>query len=273
VYATVTLAIHPTLSWAEVQVRVVPVGALYATVTSLGWTPSVSAELAAQRFAFTARMIVAAGYAGWVLLVDEVELIGRYSFMPRARSYAALARWAGLLEGEACPGLLSVFAITADFAAAVLDGRNDAETVPGKLRASGLDPERLLAAQAERGMRLIARESLHLRPPDRQAVAHTREQVRTIHGRAYRWTPPPLDADDDLTLRMRQHVRRWINEWDLKRADPSYVPHFVVSEIATDYSERPDLEAPPEDEANDQPAPPPSPEWPRTVAPAGTLEP
>jgi len=31
---------------------------------------------------------------------------------------AALARWAGLLEGEACPGLLSVFAITADFAAA-----------------------------------------------------------------------------------------------------------------------------------------------------------
>jgi len=204
--------------------------------------------LAAQRFLFAARLIRAAGYAGWVLLVDEVELIGRYSFMQRARSYAALARWAGLLEGEACPGLLTVFAITSDFASAVLEGRNDAEAVPGKLRASGLDPERLLASQAERGMRFIAREALHLRPPDRQLIEHTREQVRAIHGRAYGWTPPPAEAGDDLTLRMRQHVRQWINEWDLRRVDPEYRPRFVVSDLAMDYSERPELEAPPEDE-------------------------
>ena len=44
------------------------------------------------------------------------------------------------------------------------DLRNDLETVPGKLRASGLDPERLLAAQAERGMRFISHEAVHLRP-------------------------------------------------------------------------------------------------------------
>jgi hypothetical protein len=178
-----------------------------------------------------------------------VELIGRYSFMQRARSYAALARWAGLLEGETCPGLLTVFAITSDFATAVLDGRNDAETVPGKLRATGLDPERVLAGQAERGMRFIAREALHLRAPDRQTIEHTREEVRALHGRAYHWAPPPAESGDDLTLRMRQHVREWINEWDLRRVDPNYRPHFVVSELATDYSERPDLETPPEGEA------------------------
>jgi len=210
--------------------------------------------LAAQRFLFTAHLIRAAGYVGWVLLVDEVELIGRYSFMQRARSYAALARWAGLLEGEACSGLLTAFAITSDFASAVLDGRNDAEAVPGKLRASGLDPGRLLATQAERGMRFIAREALHLRSPDRQLIEHTREQVRAIHSRAYQWTPPSVEAGDDLTLRMRQHVRQWINEWDLRRVDPAYRPQFVVSDLTMDYSEQPALEAPPEGEtAEDSP--------------------
>jgi hypothetical protein len=217
-------------------------------------------DLAMQRFAFAARLIAAAGFAGWVLLVDEVELIGRYSFMQRARSYAALARWAGLLatEGEACPGLLTAFAITSDFATAILDGRNDAEAVPGKLRATGLEAERLLASQAERGMRFIAREALHMRPANREAIEHARDEVRALHGRAYRWTPPPAESGADLSLRMRQHVRQWINEWDLRRADPSYRPQFVVSEVAMDYSERPELEArsegTPEDGAADDAA-------------------
>ena len=207
-------------------------------------------QLAVQRFAFAARLIGAAGYAGWVLLVDEVELIGRYSFMQRARSYAALARWAGLMEGVACPGLLTTFAITSDFASAVLDGRNDAEAVPGKLRGTGLDAKRLLASEAESGMLFIAREALHLRSSDRATIEQTREVVRAIHGCAYQWSPPPAEADDDLTLRMRQHVRQWINEWDLRRVDPEYRPHFVVADVTMDYSEQPELEAAPEAEAS-----------------------
>ncbi|MDQ3702671.1 MAG: DUF2791 family P-loop domain-containing protein, partial [Chloroflexota bacterium] len=176
-----------------------------------------SKELPFQRFTFASRLMAAAGFAGWVLLVDEVELIGRYSFMPRARSYAALARWAGHLPEQTCPGLITVFAITSDFASAVLEDRNDAEIVPGKLRASGLDPERQLASAAELGMRLIARETVHLSAPDRTTVQQTKEQVRQLHARAYGWEPPALDGQEDLSLRMRQHVRQWINEWDLKR--------------------------------------------------------
>src|SRR5712691_3988196 len=67
------------------------------------------AELPSQRFVFAPRLMEAAGYAGWVLLVDEVELIGRYSFRQRARSYAALARWGGKLSAERYPGLLTAF--------------------------------------------------------------------------------------------------------------------------------------------------------------------
>ena len=46
-----------------------------------------------QRLRFAAKLLAAAGYAGWVVLFDEVELIGRYSLQQRAKSYAELARW------------------------------------------------------------------------------------------------------------------------------------------------------------------------------------
>ena len=50
-------------------------------------------ELARQRFRFLARLFVAAGWAGWLVLFDEVELIGRYTLLQRGRSYAELAGW------------------------------------------------------------------------------------------------------------------------------------------------------------------------------------
>jgi hypothetical protein len=207
-----------------------------------------SKELPLHRFRFIPRLMAAAGYGGWVLLVDELELVGRYSFMQRARSYAALARWAGRLEAEAFPGLASVFAITSDFAEAVLEQRNDLEVVPGKLRVSGLEPESLLASQAERGMRLIAREAVNLRPPDRPAIDAARQRVRDLHARAYEWDPAALRPDDQLSsTSMRQYVRRWINEWDLKRLDPGYTGETMVLEsLAMDYSEQVELDAPAE---------------------------
>jgi len=204
-------------------------------------------ELAVQRARFLARVILAAGYNGWVVLFDEVELIGRYSLKQRARSYADLARWAGRLKGETIPGLAAVFAITTDFDAAVLQDRGDLEAVPGKLRATGVDADQKLASRAEQGMRMIGREAVRLRGADRATLEGTRQEVRALHAQAYRWDPPDMDAGERLsTTRMRQYVRRWINEWDLRRLYPDYVPATVVAELHTDYSERPDLEAPAE---------------------------
>ena len=130
-------------------------------------------DLSLQRLLFLARLIVAAGYGGWVVLFDEMELIGRYSFKQRARSYAELARWAGKLKSGGIPGVAATFAITTDFDAAVLQERNDAEVVPGKLRASGVEADHTLANQAEQGMRMIAREPASTaRPRPRGAGPH-----------------------------------------------------------------------------------------------------
>jgi hypothetical protein len=201
-------------------------------------------DLAYQRLIFLARLIPAAGYTGWVVLFDEVELIGRYSFKQRARSYAELARWAAKSKSGGFPGIAATFAITTDFDAAVLQDRNDVEIVPGKLRASGVDAEARLASQAEQGMRMIAREPVRLRGPDRAMLERTREEVRALHARAFAWDPPELGEGEVLsTTRIRQYVRRWINEWDLLRLYPDYAPHTVTADMPVDYSIRPELEA------------------------------
>jgi hypothetical protein len=202
-------------------------------------------ELALQRFVFLPHLAIAAGYAGWVLLVDELELIGRYSFKQRARSYAELARWAGKSKELGVPGLAAAFAITTDFDAAILHERNDLEVIPGKLRASEREGDRSLAARAEQGMRFIAREVVRLKGPDWARLEGVHQDVRVLYGQVYGWDPPQVEVGERLsTTRIRQYVRRWINEWDLHRLYPDYVAGDTVFDVLVpDYSERPELEA------------------------------
>lgn len=197
-------------------------------------------ELALQRFKFTARLILAAGYAGWVLLFDEVELIGRYSLAQRAKSYAEIARWIGKLEGWSFTGLTSVLAITDDFQAAVLSefGKDDLEKLPAKMRAKGTEADMLLASQAERGMKILERDRIPLNVPDTATMAATQKKVRAIHAGAYEWDPPPLVADEGLrTTRMREHVKGWITEWDLKRLYPDHAVQLETTELRQEYGE------------------------------------
>ena len=54
-----------------------------------------AAELPPQRLRFATELIKGAGYKGWVVLLDEIELVGSYSLLQRGRSYAELTRWMG----------------------------------------------------------------------------------------------------------------------------------------------------------------------------------
>ncbi len=210
--------------------------------------PSVPArELARQRFRFATRLMVAAGYAGWLVLFDEVELIGRYSVLQRGRSYAELARW---LRGEPeDPGLplVSVLAMTDDFEAAVLSGKSDRELVPAKLRSRQTLENDELAALAEVGMRAIDQDMLLLAPPDDAELDRAYGRLKQLHGEAFGWDPPDVAGLERLgATRMRQYVRAWINEWDLVRLDPEFAPQTEVVggalDGATGYREDPDLE-------------------------------
>ena len=203
-----------------------------------------AASLARQRFRFATQLMLAAGYKGWVLLVDEVELIARYSLRQRARSYVEIAGWTGNLRAETYPGIIAILAITSDFERAVLDDRNDRDLVPAKLRTSPREADQLIARDAERGMRLIGK-SLKLAAPNRQFIDATYERLRTMHGLAYDWEPPSIDPGERLaSSRVRQYVRRWTNEWDLRRLYPDYQPDIQVEGLTPAYSEDLTLEQP-----------------------------
>jgi hypothetical protein len=203
-------------------------------------------DLALQRFHFVSRLMTTAGYAGWVLLVDEVELIGRYSWLQRAKSYADLLRWMGKLPGQQAPGLCGVFAIMSNFESYILEERNDLEIVPSKLRDKGMED---LAKQAERAMRLMQREKVRLQAPDAQAIQQSCEKVRAIHAEAYGWQPPPVPVERLGMTSMREYVKRWITEWDLKRLDPEYTVEIEKTTLDQNYAEDAVLETSSEEES------------------------
>jgi hypothetical protein len=204
--------------------------------------PVAATELARQRFRFAARLLAASGSPGWLVLFDEVELIGRYSLLQRAKSYAELSRWMRGEQGNGVP-IASVFAMTDDFEAQVIRSRNDQDLVPAKLRARDTPEATALAAAAERGMRIIDREMHLLTPPDEVELKQAYDRARELHGRAFGWQPPDVAGLERLgATRMRQYVRTWINEWDLVRLDPGFQPQTELVDVPTDYREDPDLE-------------------------------
>jgi hypothetical protein len=199
-------------------------------------------DLTLQRCEFVSRLIVAAGYSGWIILVDEVELMGRYSLLQRAKSYGEMARLLGILDEPAVPGLASVFAITSAYQSEVMDQKEDEEKIVEKLRASGKKEDLQLARNAELAMRKIRQV-----PLEDMVLEETRDlkevynKTRHIYSRAYSWDPPS-DYESNNTWRIRQHIKRWINSWDLVRLYPEYQPDIQVSQLTQSYSEDLDLE-------------------------------
>jgi hypothetical protein len=145
----------------------------------------------------------------------------------------------GKLPGQQIPGLVTVFAIMSNFESYILEERNDMEIVPQKLRDKGTED---LARQAERGMRLIQREKVRLKAPDAQVIQQTCEKVRAIHAEAYGWQPPALSVERLGITSMREYVKRWITEWDLKRLDPNYTVEIEKTALSPNYTEDAALE-------------------------------
>ena len=214
-------------------------------------------ELARQRFKFMARLLRAARYDGWVILLDELELMGRYTVLQRGRAYAELARLLGLSDEHAVPGLLAVGAVTPDYASAVIDEKDDRNQIGFRFRLRG-DPEsELTAALAELAMDAVDRELLRLREPSQDDLEEVLATLAVIYATAYDCTPATLDASLKTGRQMREYVRSWITTWDLNLVAPAYKPQIEVQHITDDYAEDALLEkAVEEDEPGDQPATP-----------------
>ena len=207
-----------------------------------------AADLPRERLRFAIELIKGAGYRGWVVLLDELELIGSYSVLQRGRAYAEVARWLGRDRADKYPGLAMVGTLTEDFASAVIsaDGKQDRDYIRPRLENS--TRHALLAPAAETGMQCLERDCITLRPPTDVDVVDTIEQLRRIYAKAYDWDAPPLEANAGgagFQGRMRYKVRTAINQWDVMRLVPGARPSTEVEEFVTDYDENLDLEADP----------------------------
>lgn len=209
-------------------------------------------DLTPTRFEFAARLARAKGFAGWVLLLDEVELIARFSLLQRARAYAELARWVGVVAGQNIPGITTVAAITDDYATAILTEKNDRRVAPDRLHQKGDAASTKQAGLAKLGINLIDKQAVQLQAPSDDTLAISHEQLRRIYASAYGFVPPggvPALGTGPL-LPMRSHVRRWITNWDLQRLYGAG-EHTLIEEepIQQDYREDPDAMLPAEERA------------------------
>ena len=207
-------------------------------------------ELPPQRLRFATELIKGAGYKGWVVLLDEIELVGFYSLLQRAKSYAELARWLGRTADEDYPGLVVVATVTDDFALHVLSGlKQDMTKATQTLRSRS---ETLLASRAETGMHILQHESRPLAEPTEEDVDAIMAKLRTVYSTAYGWDAPPTSVragGAGFVNRMRYKVRSAINEWDLLRLYPNALPDIEETEFRHGYEENVDLEQEARDDA------------------------
>jgi hypothetical protein len=201
-------------------------------------------QLAPQRLRFVLDLIKGAGYRGWVVLMDEIELVANYSLLQRARSYAELARWMGQVPDESYPGLIVVGTVTTDFAHVVLEEKGDRDYVGPRLRSRETDEYNIVAARAESGMRMIERDVHVLSEPDDITLRTVYDRLKDIYSQGYRWTAPDINHGIALggRRRMRSYIRRWINEWDLRRLYPDAQPDIEETEVRFNYKEDTTLE-------------------------------
>lgn len=183
-----------------------------------------AAELALQRFQFAARLMQAAGYAGWILLIDEAELIGRYSVNQRAKSYAEIARLMNVDGGPTLPGLGTVLALTHDFREDVLEEKGDKVKLLNKLRAKETEADLLLADHAEKGMTVLQSQRIPIGQPPAAVIQEAYQSIRALHFKGHGWRPWENAMEEPGAMipgmSMRKYVKGWVTHWDTLRFSP-----------------------------------------------------
>lgn len=124
-----------------------------------------------------------AGYQGWLLLMDEMELMGKFGRGGRARGYANLGRFlAGMGERT-----LSIWAVAGNFQTDVIMQRQDMERAPEWLLSRPHEAADASLAQ------LALNELSAAHPLERPTPGQIRElmgRVYDLHQEAYQWNAP-----------------------------------------------------------------------------------
>lgn len=132
-------------------------------------------------FAFMSSLFRRVGLAGWVILFDEAELIGRLGKKARARSYRAMQSF--LQPSAQMEGVFSLFAFSTSFTEDVIDKKHEFEN------AEEIYAEDAAALKAARGTLNGIVNSPELVPLTREEILRVIAGIQEFHGQAYDWQP------------------------------------------------------------------------------------
>lgn len=129
-------------------------------------------------FAFMSYLFRRLSYNGWVILLDETELMGRLGKKARLKSYANMADF--LFPQKSLEAVFSMFALSASYAEDVIEGKHEFENL------AEIFPEQQEPARSVLNLMLKAPQ---LAPLTKEETAVVLQRVQEFHGKAYDWNP------------------------------------------------------------------------------------
>ena len=202
--------------------------------------------------AFLTRLFISLGYAGWVVLFDELELIRLLNgHVLRGRSYAELAHWMGFNGERPDQGLTVIGCMTSGYVQERIDwtnsGPSEITTIPTHILASKSSH---LYFSAKFGMESLqgwaAEPIYHLHRPTKLDLEKIQAVLKATYEETYRIKVATLPIAQSGFDPMRVHIRRWIVTWDLERQglavnlQDNHVAQVYVIEENSDGDDDPD---------------------------------
>lgn len=129
-------------------------------------------------FAFLSRLFRLMGYNGWVILIDETELIGRLGKKARLNAYRNMADF--LLPAGQMEGVYTLFALGASYSEDVVEAKHEYENLE-ELFPEQQEPMRSVLNLITRAQQLV--------PLTDSEIREVLKKIQVFHGRAYDWNP------------------------------------------------------------------------------------
>lgn len=129
-------------------------------------------------FSFMSHLFTQMGYHGWVILIDETELMGRLGKKARLNAYRNIAQF--LLPERCTESTFTIFALSASYTEDVIEGKHEYENLE-TLWPDNQEPARTVLDLLVKAPQLV--------PLTREELSQALSRIQDFHGKAYDWTP------------------------------------------------------------------------------------
>lgn len=129
-------------------------------------------------FSFMSHLFTLMGYNGWVILIDETELMGRLSKKARLNAYRNMAKF--LMPEKSLESTFSMFALSASYVEDVIEGKHEYENLEA-VYPEEQEPMKTVLDLLSRAPQLL--------PLTKEEINEVLYKIQDVHGKAYGWTP------------------------------------------------------------------------------------